>query len=465
MSTNTTADLDSATRKAVESVDKQIKVAWGAGALGVSVLMNSVSFLVMFYMVGVLHIEPALAGTLIFATKLLDVVSDPVVGIWSDRITSRMGRRRPFLIPGAILSAIALALIFTTPVFENQVFTATYIFCALLIYTIGYTVFNVPYMAMPAEMTDSYHERSSIHAYRVVFVTIGSFLASSVAPWTLEALGKAEWSSYAILGSCGSLVVLSSMLVTFFGTGRARHLPSGAAIPDIRADLRAVVANGYFLRLAGVKACQLLGVAASSSAMVFFIVNTLQLNMKVMSYFYALVMLVSIATAPLVVKLSRIIGKRSAYMVIGTCYVIYAASWNLAVPGEHIALMLGRAVILGVCITGNILLAMSMLTDTIEFDARRTGVQRAGVYTALYSFIEKTTYAFGPLVVGVALSLAGFDRNLPVDELQSPAVRNALLLGVSYLPAVLGIGAVWILYGYRLDEAALNATKREGARG
>ncbi|MEQ8514181.1 MAG: MFS transporter, partial [Chromatocurvus sp.] len=273
MSIDDTAIASSTPAQTVDTVSKPIKVAWGAGALGVSVLMNSVSFLVMFYMVGVLHIEPALAGTLIFATKLLDVVSDPVVGIWSDRISSRIGRRRPFLIPGAILSAIALALIFTTPVFETQAFTATYIFCALLIYTIGYTVFNVPYMAMPAEMTDSYHERSSIHAYRVVFVTMGSFLASSVAPWTLETLGKTEWSSYATLGVCGAIIVFASMFVSFLGTGRARHLPSGAAIPDIRADLKAALTNGYFLRLAGVKACQLLGVAASSAAMVFFIVN------------------------------------------------------------------------------------------------------------------------------------------------------------------------------------------------
>ena len=87
----------------VGRVAKSIKLSWGAGALGVSVLMNAVTLLILFYMVGVLEIEPALAGTLIFVTKMFDVISDPVVGLLSDRFSSRIGRRRPFLIPGAII--------------------------------------------------------------------------------------------------------------------------------------------------------------------------------------------------------------------------------------------------------------------------------------------------------------------------------------------------------------------------
>ena len=102
-----------------------------------------------------------------------------------------------------------------------------------------------------------------------------------------------------------------------------------------------------------------------------------------------------------------------------------------------------------------------MLTDTIEYDATVTGIRREGTYTALYSFIEKITHAFGPLIIGIALSLAGFDKNLPSDEMQSPAVQQALLFGVAYLPAVLAALALVVLAGFKLDEEALNKIKAE----
>jgi len=116
-SVNSVENADSA-----DIVSKPIKLFWGTGALGVAVLMNSISTLILFYMVGVLKIEPALAGALIFATKILDVISDPVVGIWSDRIKTPIGRRRPFLMWGAVISSASIAMIFTTPMFEHQVF-------------------------------------------------------------------------------------------------------------------------------------------------------------------------------------------------------------------------------------------------------------------------------------------------------------------------------------------------------
>lgn len=447
----------------VEQVPQRIKLFWGTGALGVSVLMNGFAFLILFYMISVLKIEPALAGTLLFLTKLIDVVSDPLVGLWSDRIKTKMGRRRPFLLPGAVLSGAAFAIIFTTPQFDNQWLVIAYIFAAIVLYTIAYTVFNVPYMSMPAEMTDSFHERSSIHAYRVVFITIGGFVAGSIAPWALEVLGKGLWSSYAMIGIVGGVVVFLSMSVAYFGTGKARFTESGRATPELLKEIAAIKSNPHFLRLISIKSCQLFAVAASGSAMIFFIVNTLQLNLKILSIFFAVLSIVSIISTPLMVKVSKKIGKPGAYMIAAVCYMGYGASWFFAVPGEPMWAIVLRAVMVGISVTGNILFAMSMLTDTIEYDARITGVRREGAYTAVYSFVEKFTYAFGPLVVGVAMSIAGFDKTLPPDELQSPAVRQALLLGICYIPIVMSIFAIVFIRGYRLDEQTLNAAGKPAA--
>ena len=436
-------------------IPASIRVSWGAGALGVALLMNAVSVLALFYMVSVLGIDPGIAGTLVFLTKLLDVVSDPVVGGWSDRVKSAAGRRRPFLLVGTFVSSLAFALIFTTPIFDAQWLTAAYIFLALSLYTIGYTLFNVPYMAMPAEMTDSYHERSAIHGYRMVFIATGVFLATSVAPLTLDQLGRENWNAYAALGVGGALVILVSMLTAYFGTARARFTDAGVERINVFRQFSPIRRNPHFLRLIAVKAAQLLGIASSQATIVFFVVHYLQLPLSILFFYGIVVTLVSTLSTPLLVAISKRIGKRNTYLLAAFCYLAGVSSWMLAGPGEPLPYILARAAIIAVAASGNIVMAMSMLTDTIEFDTRRTGVRREGVYTAVYSFVEKFTFAMGPLIVGWALRIAGFDSSLSDEALRTPEVSRALLLGMSYVPTLVGCVAIFLLTRYRLTHEEL----------
>ncbi|MEM6937745.1 MAG: MFS transporter, partial [Pseudomonadota bacterium] len=120
----------------------RLKLFWGSGAMGVAMLMNGVSFLILIYLVSVLKLDPALAGTLVFLSKIIDAISDPIVGMLSDRSTFKSGRRRPFMFVGAFLAASSFGFLFAIPEFESQTMTAAYAFGCLVFYTIGYTVFN-----------------------------------------------------------------------------------------------------------------------------------------------------------------------------------------------------------------------------------------------------------------------------------------------------------------------------------
>ena len=116
--------------------------------------------------------------------------------------------------------------------------TAAYVFVALCLFALGYSVYNVPYLAMPAEMTDSYHERSSIHSYRIVFVTFGGFVAGALAPAAIEKLGKTEWSSYAVVGCGVAVMMLISLLSAYYASAGARYTEQGTARPSIGKDFR-----------------------------------------------------------------------------------------------------------------------------------------------------------------------------------------------------------------------------------
>lgn len=433
-------------------IPRNIKYSWGVGALGVGVLMNSIGALILFYMVSVLKISPALAGTLIFTSKLLGVVTDPLIGTWSDRFKTTGSRRRPFLLWGAAICAGSYAAIFTTPMFASEAARAIYVFGALLAYTLGYALFNVPYMSMPAEMTDSYHERSAIHSVRMMFVAIAGLVVGTITPLVLERLGRTDWSSYAVVGVCGGTLIFAAMLVAWNGTRHSRFTSAPVVRPRMLAEVGHVFANRHFLRLLLVKATQLIGVAATQAASIFFLLNVLQRDLTILVPAALAATVVQLISSPLVVKLSRRIGKSQTYIFGCVCYLGAVFSWLVADPAEPAWAYVARIAVIGFGAASNIIMAMSMLTDIISLDAKQSGVRREGVFTAFYSFVEKFTFAFGPLLVGIALSAAGFDKSLPPETMRTPEIRQALLLGVCYIPGILGLVSIVVLAGYRLRE-------------
>lgn len=443
--------LNAPTADKADEIPFALKFYWSVGASGVAFMMNVVAGFAFFYMISVLKISPALAGAVVFVPKIFDAFTDPLVGSWSDRIKTGNSRRRPFLLAGAILSALSFLMVFTTPVFGHEYMTVGYIFLALMLFSFGYTLFNIPYLAMPAEMTSSYHERSSIHGFRLIAVSSAGILAAGI-PLILEELGRTSWTAYALIGAGGAVFILLTLLTTWAGTAKAKFTLSSDTRPNLLREVRAVASNRYFMRLIGIKFCQLLGTAATIAAFKFFVLSVMQRDFAVLTFYFLVVSAVSIAATPLIVRLSAVIGKNWTYVVAALCNVGTVASWAFAQPGEPTWAILTRGGFLAIAMTGNVVMAMSMLTDIINYDAKQTGIRREGVFTSFYSFVEKFTFAFGPLIVGVALSMAGFDKTLPAEQQTGDDVRQALLLGMSYIPATMGVFSIILLIGYNLKE-------------
>lgn len=441
----------------VDALPKKLKLGWSVGAAGVSVLMNGVSAVILFYLVSIVKLDPALAGGLIFSFKILDVITDPIMGIISDRTRSSMGRRRPYLLLGAFVASASMVVLFSTPEFDSEAATITYVCFGLFLYTIGYTIFNVPYITMPAEMTDGYHERSSIHGYRVVFVAAGSTVGTVVGLYLLEKYGQTR-DTYQMIAWIKGIFVFATMLTCFFATRSARTIARTEAIPAFWTQARTLLSNRYFLLILSAKLSQLIGIFGVASAGYFFILSSLQLNESSLIAMSLAQTAGALVAAPILVRLSKILGKRNSYILCGLFNIGVALSWYLAVPGESTIFIALRGFLLGIPFAGNVLLAMSMLTDTIDYDARRHGIRREGIYTAMYSFVEKFAGAFGPLIVGILLATAGFDKTLGPKEAQSPEVFQAVLVGMALIPAATSALALAIISFYKLDQETLENT-------
>ena len=189
--------------------------------MGMAIILNTMGGVFPPFMTTFLGIGAGAAATLLLVSKLYDMVTDPLMGVISDRTTTRWGRRRPFLMLGGAISAIGLALVFNPPAIANQAWLIAYVLGALLVTYTGYTVFNIPYMAMPAEMTRSYHERTTLMSHRVVFLNIGALIAVSAFA-IVEWLGN-DRAAHGTMGLAFAMLIFLGCAYCFFGTASARQ--------------------------------------------------------------------------------------------------------------------------------------------------------------------------------------------------------------------------------------------------
>jgi len=455
-----------------EKLPLSIKFGWASGAFGVSILSNGVSALMLFYLTTIVGMAGWVAGVVLMVSKLYDVVSDPLAGWLSDRHVSPSGRRRPFLLWGAAINTLAMVLIYTIPFHGNKPIVWAYVLAVNVIYTTGYSIFNVPLLAMATEMTEGYYERSILQGWRVMASSVGTAVATVGASAVLGFLGRRTGpggrvvnsaSDYALLGVIFAVFTGIGMVIAWRGTRGARFTEQKRTTAPWTDQVATFFGNRAALIIIGVKTVQLIGIASTASATFFLLVDVLKRSPADLSVFGLPLLAASLVATPILARLSKLIGKRGGYMIGATATAAGALSWVWATPGEPLFYLTLRGMMTGVAFSGNVMFAMSMLNDAMEMDAHRTGLRREGMYSAFYSFVEKFGNAVGPAVVGAALSVAGFDKTASVTVANAGAVRQAALLGVAYIPTGCAVIALILLSFYRLDQKTLAAARVAGA--
>jgi GPH family glycoside/pentoside/hexuronide:cation symporter len=428
-------------------VSTGLKAAWGAGSIGTVTVLTVNSLLLLFFMTSVLGLAPALAGSLLFGAKLIDAVAAPILGGISDSWKGPMGRRAPFLLAGAFFSAFGIALVFNPPAAVDGALPV-WIFASLIVIALGYTLFNVPYMAMPAEMTDSPAERTSIMSWRIAFVSIGG-LITGLAPQTATALGGGRFG-YGAIGFILGGVVFLAMLSSFAAARRTRQVSGGAQAGGFKRYL-VVLQNRPFMLIIAAKVCQLIGLASLTASILFLMKNVLLQPESTVGFYVMATTVATLSTMPVWVWLGRRFSKRSLYIAACLLFACLTSSWLLAGPHEPLPLILFRGLLSGTFSGGLLLMGQSLLPDAIDADCRKSGVRREGVYAGAYSFVEKASSAFGPLLIGMILQAFHFKPSLGKTVAQPPEALTGIVIGVAVVPAILYILSVIPLLYFRLD--------------
>ncbi len=465
---------------------------FGLGTNGTSTLIGVTGIFLLFYMTTMLGIDAALAGGLIFVVKMYDLVIDPFLGHLSDRTRSRLGRRRPYLFVGAFVAGLSCYLMFAVPPIEGQGPLLLYYGAMLLLFATGYSIFSVPYLSMPAEMTTDYHERTRLMSFRTFFGAVGLLFGTAIAPVIVglaspkqvqgavaavvlrptdpaldcvmgtaaEQRAGGTLEGYAVMGAVLGVVVFLSMLLCFFGTARApfaqrTEANEGGMLAQIRMTLR----NRPFVLLVTGKILQLTGVTAFSASLAFFAQYVVQMTGAQLGMFFGLFSLGTMLSIPGWLVAAKRFGKKHTYIAAVVLFICFDLGLFAAGKGT-VGLVLALGLLIGISGGGLILLGVSMLPDTIEYDFRTTGVRREGVYAGVWSTIETASAGVATLLTGLLLSSSGFIKTSAGQMACQPqSAVDAIAIAVAVTPAALMAISLLFLTRYDLTQERLAALR------
>jgi glycoside/pentoside/hexuronide:cation symporter, GPH family len=409
---------------------------YGIGSLGTGILSSVPSLLLLYFMTEALGITPALAGLGIFIPKIWDMVFDPIMGTISDRTKTRWGHRRPYLLIGGILAALSFGLLFHVPRFEASRSNFVYVILVFWASTTFYSVFSVPYIAMPAELSDESNERTIIVSYRMGFALAGILLGSALGPILVTSFGGGR-RGYSAMGVVLGLFSAFAMLLTFL---TSRHL---SLRPRLETNLQLwdqtarALRNRPFFALWATYIVQMAAISCIFASLPYFVVYVLGNSENAVGKLLLAMFLAAIAFMPFWVWVSGRIGKRYALIASIAMYALAALALALDGRKPSVWVITGQFVLMGIAFAGLQLMPFSMLTDAINLDFSNTGMRREGMFTGLWIAGEKAGLALGPLIAGSLFSAFGF-RLADADATVHPSgVLLGIRMGSSIVPAAL----------------------------
>jgi GPH family glycoside/pentoside/hexuronide:cation symporter len=423
------------------------KLAYGAGDLGPAIIAGIHGFFLLNFLINVAGLRPGAAGTIFLLSKIWDAVNDPVIGWLTDKTVSRWGRRRPWLLFGALPFGLAFVLHWVVPPLSADGKFWYYLVIAILLDT-AITAISVPYVALTPELTPDYDERTNLSSYRFSFSILGSVLAAFfhtqiVAafpsdPFTGNLLSIGVWAAFSIAG----------LLWTFFGTREPDYAvhPEKAKLPPepgFLEGLRIAFSNRPFILVTIIYLLSWLAIQFVQNNLFIYCRDWVGLDDSTFGYVLLALQFSSFVWVLIWTRVSERIGKHKVYYIGAAFFVLMLFALYLVQPGQSVLLFI-VAVIAGVGVSVCYLIPWSMLPDVIELDELQTGQRREGVFYGFFVFLQKLGLSLGLFISGWVLDLAGYinaDPGQPVP----PQPENVLFaLRVLVGPA----GAVILLLSF-----------------
>jgi GPH family glycoside/pentoside/hexuronide:cation symporter len=443
-----------------------LKLLYGSGDWGLSSIGMLRSIFYAIYLTDVVGIEPRLASFGALAGIIWDAINDPIIGVLSDRMKSKLGRRRPFLLWFAIPFGISFVILWTAPNWDNQLALLVYVTLSFMISDTFTTLVGVPYLSLTPELTQDYDERTSLSSFRSVFQLLAAMTVVVAAPMIVDTVIRAGGSQQqgfmaagAVFGALGSLplFLIGCFIKERFASEEQVEMP-------FRESLKVAWQNVPFRYAAGIYMFNWSAVDMIAITFPFFLlywvaqgnllakITIFGVDLALESAFFGIMMLVCIIFVPFWLWLARKRNKIQAYIFGMMIWVVIQFMIFTIQPGE-INYLLTIAALAGIGVSAAYILPDSILPDVIEWDELRTRRRQEGVYYGIRTLIRKLT---GALVIFVTLQVLGWSGYKPppdnvIQFTQPDSALFMIRMMVSFIGAGILLGTILLAWSYPLS--------------
>lgn len=437
---------------------RSVQAGYSVAEVGINLVETTMRIYALAFYTDEVALAPGLAALALGLAIVWDAVTDPLMGVISDRTRHRFGGRRGYLPLGGVLLALGVWMVFRPPELISQGARFAWLLGAGCCLNTGMTVLSVPYMAMAGEMTADAHARASLFGWRFAAANLGALAAAVLPAWFLGGDGGAA-AMPAAAGSMAAIVVLTA-LGTWRATRRVAFVGPGGTVPAAapwRGAFLGALQNRAFRPLLLAYVIATIGIGINAATFLYYYEHRLALppgrTQAVLVVFLAVF---TLSILPWVLAARRW-GKRRPVVVGATVLGVgTAALYASAGPGWFLVVLLVGAVGLASCV-GCVVLIDAMLTDVLDHDLVRTRQVRSGLFFGVWRFASKLARAIAVGAAGLLLAAVGYREGAAA---QPPAVETALvwLFGP-------GVGATFVLaavvlWRYRFDERKLGQVRR-----
>jgi glycoside/pentoside/hexuronide:cation symporter, GPH family len=420
------------------------RLAYALPAFALAIIGIPVYVYIPKFYTDVVGIDIAVAGALLFGVRLFDAVTDPLMGTLSDRTRSRFGRRRPYMMVGSLLVAIALIFLFNPP--ETSIIWST-IWFAFWVYALFlfWTLVTVPYESLGPEITYDYDARTALFAWRDGFLIAGT-LAAAASPALVQAIFQTGEDAAGQRSQFFWISVIYAPLVVGMCWWCVRVISERDRVPsDSTAvgwrDLKTVFYNRPFMILLAAYTISAIGSNLPATLILYYVQYVLGSNQA--DLFLLLYFTTGILLLPVWVRLAHRFGRKETWiasMAVNTGAFIGVFFLG---PGDTAAYAV-LVVISGIGFGATLALPSAIQADVIDYDELKTGRRREGQYIGLWSIAKKMAAAVG---VGLGLAVLGAVGYTP-NAVQTESVRLTLRILYALVPSVCNLLAIVIALYY-----------------
>ena len=431
----------------------RVRFGYSIGDLGISIAYFAVGFFFLFYLTDIVGLPASVAGTVVLIGKLWDGVNDPLIGVLSDRTRSSHGRKRVYLLYGAVPFAVSFVLLWWIPSGAPTGATAALAVVLVLLFATTYSLVGVPYQALVPVISKDYDERTRLVGYKAVFSALGAILGGGIALMVSSRV-EVETALRVMALGFGVLVAITVLLA------------AAAAAPFTQADTEPITAVplSRYVRLAvepnvstllGFKVLGAVATGVLTASLPFFALHVIG-SAAAASISLAVYTVMGAALVPVWVRLSRRFDKRRLVLVSNSAAAaVLVCLGSVTSSGSTPMFIIGSA-LLGAAMSAYLVIPPSLVPDLVDWYQYEYGERHESVFFGLWMTVHQLGLGIAAFVLGVVLDAFGY---LEGAQTQPATAVLGVRLSFGLVPSLFLVLAALLLQRYQISREQLTAAQ------